>query len=57
MTKTNCISCGQEIDTNIHPDIIEGHLCFDCYFDYTIMKGVGETVPLFPKGGYKDAYL
>lgn len=46
MTKTNCASCGKEIDTAIHPEIPDGHVCFDCHFDYVIMKG-----------GYKDVYL
>lgn len=37
--KTNCISCGKEIDTALHPNTPEGYLCFDCHFDYVIMKG------------------
>jgi len=44
--KTNCISCGKEIDTDIHPKISEGNVCFDCHFDYVIMKG-----------GYENYYL
>lgn len=46
MTETNCAFCGKKIDTLIHPDTPEGHMCFDCHFDYTILKG-----------GYKNAYM
>ena len=46
MTKTNCSSCGVEINTEIHPVGPEGHMCFDCHFDYLIANG-----------GYDNYYL
>ncbi len=39
MAITNCDSCGEEIDTDIHPDTSEGHMCFDCHFDYVVLTG------------------
>lgn len=38
MTKSNCSSCGIEIETRIHPKTKEGHMCFDCHADYIFSK-------------------
>jgi len=36
---TNCSECGLKIDTLTSPDNDQGHMCFDCYFEYKLMRG------------------
>lgn len=39
----HCVQCAEEIDADIHPETPEGHMCFDCHFDYVILGGRSAT--------------